>query len=322
MARTMRAVDIGEDKSVFVAEAPIPEPGPGQVRIKAAYAGINRADLVQRRGFYSPPPGASPILGMEVSGVIDALGEGAARWKVGDAVCTIMAGGGYAEYSVAEASAVLPLPEGLSLEQACAIPEAAMTVWQCVFQMGALKSDETLLLHGGASGIGVIGIQMAVAHGARVFATAGDDAKCGIVRLLGARAINYKTEDFEAILKAEGRADVVLDMVGGEYVQKNISSMNPNGRCVQIAFMTGSKVTLDLMALMLKRLSITGATLRARTIEEKAALAAEVERHVWGWIEAGQITPVIDSVYALEDVDQAHTRMAAGKHAGKILLKL
>jgi putative PIG3 family NAD(P)H quinone oxidoreductase len=322
----MRVVDVGEDKAVFVTEASIPAPGPGQVRIKAAYAGLNRADLVQRRGFYPPPPGASLILGMEVSGVIDALGPdlggGAARWKVGDEVCTIMPGGGYAEYSVVEASVVLPLPQGLSLEQACAVPEAAMTVWQCVFQMGALRSNETLLLHGGASGIGVIGIQMAVAHGARVFATAGDDEKCALVTRLGARSINYKTEDFEAILKAEGRADVVLDMVGGDYVQKNISSMNPNGRCVQIAFMTGSKVTLDLMPLMLKRLSITGATLRARTVEEKAALAAEVERHVWPWIESGKITPIIDSVFPLEDVDQAHTRMAAGKHAGKILLKL
>jgi putative PIG3 family NAD(P)H quinone oxidoreductase len=318
----MRAIDINEDKSLFVADAPVPEPGPGEVRIKVAYAGLNRADLLQRRGFYPPPAGASPILGMEVSGRVDALGSGVARWRVGEEVCTVMPGGGYAEYATVRADAVLPTPPGLTLEQAGAIPEASCTVWQCVFELGALAADEALLLHGGASGIGVIGIQMAVARGARVFSTAGDDAKCALVAGLGARAINYKTEDFEAIVHTEGRVDVVLDMVGGDYVQKNLSCLNPDGRCVQIAFQHGSKVTVDLMPIMLKRLRLAGATLRGRDPQEKARLARAVEAHVWPWIGAGKIKPVIDSVFALAEVEQAHARMAAGKHAGKILLKL
>jgi putative PIG3 family NAD(P)H quinone oxidoreductase len=324
MPATMRAIQIGNDenKSLSVVEVPVPAPKPGEVRIKIAYSGLNRADLLQRRGFYPPPAGASSVMGMEITGVIEAVGEGAKRWKEGDAVCTVMPGGGYAEYATVDWGAVLPIPAPLSLQDACAIPEAACTVWQCVFEMGALKPTEAVLMHGGASGVGVIGIQMAVAHGAKVFSTAGDDEKCALVTRLGARAINYKTEDFEAIVRAEGRVDVVLDMVGGEYVQKNFACLNQDGRCVQIAFLHGSKVTVDLMPIMLKRILFTGATLRGRNDAEKARLSAEVEKHVWPWIAAGKIKPVVDSVYALEDVEQAHARMAAGKHAGKLILKL
>jgi putative PIG3 family NAD(P)H quinone oxidoreductase len=324
MPARMRAIAIGDDKdkSLSVVEVPLPEPKPGEVRIKIAYSGLNRADLLQRRGFYPPPAGASPIMGMEITGVVEALGAGAGRWKEGDRVCTVMPGGGYAEFATVDAGAVLPIPAPLSLEEACAIPEAACTVWQCVFEMGALKPGETLLLHGGASGVGVIGIQMAVAHGAKVFSTAGDDEKCALVTRLGARAINYRAEDFEAIVRAEGRTDVVLDMVGGDYVQKNFACLNPDGRCVQIAFLHGSKVTVDLMPIMLKRILFTGATLRGRNDAEKARLSAEVEKYVWPWIASGKVKPVIDSVFALEDVEDAHARMAASKHAGKIILKV
>jgi putative PIG3 family NAD(P)H quinone oxidoreductase len=318
----MRAIEVGEDKELSVVQLPVPEPRAGEVRIKVAYAGLNRADLLQRRGFYPPPAGAPTTMGLEVSGIIEALGAGVTRWKIGDEVCTVLPGGGYAEYVTTAAGVVLPLPPGLSLEQACAVPEAACTVWQCVFEMGALKPTETLLLHGGASGVGVIGVQMAVAYGAKVYATVGDDAKCALVAGYGARAINYKTEDFETIVRAEGRADVVLDMVGGEYVQKNFSCLNPDGRCVQIAFLHGSKVNIDLMPVMLKRIHFTGATLRGRNDAEKARLSSEVEKHVWPWIGAGKVKPLIDSVYALEDADAAQARMAASKHAGKLLLRL
>lgn len=324
MPDVMRAIAVGEDenKSLSIVEVPKPAPKPGEVRIKVAYAGLNRADLLQRRGFYPPPAGSSPIMGLEVTGVVEALGAGAKRWKEGDQVCTVLPGGGYADYAIVAADVALPIPAPLSLQDACAIPEAACTVWQCVFEMGALKPTETLLLHGGASGVGVIGIQMAVAHGSKVYSTAGDEAKCELVTRLGARAINYKAEDFEAIVRAEGRADVVLDMVAGDYVQKNFSCLNVDGRCVQIAFLHGSKVTVDLLPIMLKRIHFTGATLRGRNDVEKARLSSEVEKYVWPWIASGKVKPVVDSVYPLEQVEDAHARMAASKHAGKLILKL
>ncbi len=322
MAETMRAVAVGEDHTVSIEQTARPAPGAGEVLIRVACAGVNRADLLQRRGFYPPPPGASSIMGLEVSGTVEVLGAGVARWRVGDQVCALLAGGGYAEYVAAPEGSVLPIPKGLSLEQAGAIAEATFTVFANVFETGALKSGETLLVHGGASGIGTTAIQMARAHGAKVFATAGDEAKCKLVTALGARAINYKSEDFEAIVKAEGGADVILDMVGGPYVQKNISVAKPFGRIVNIAHMEGAKTEVNFMPVMLKRLVLTGSTLRTRPIAEKARLAFEVETRVWPWIAAGKVKPVIDSVFPLEDVDAAHTRMAASKHAGKILLKL
>ena len=322
MAETMRAVAVGEDHTVSVERTARPAPGAGEVLIRVAYAGINRADLIQRRGFYPPPPGASPIMGLEVSGIVEALGAGVSRWRVGEQVCALLAGGGYAEYVAAPEGSVLPIPDGFTLEQAGAIAEATFTVFANVFETGALKQGETLLVHGGASGIGTTAIQMARAHGAKVFATAGEEAKCKLVSDLGARAINYKTEDFEAIVKAEGGADVILDMVGGPYMQKNINVAKPFGRIVNIAHMEGAKTEVNFMPLMLKRLVITGSTLRARPIAEKARLAHEVETRVWPWIAAGAVKPVIDSVFPLEDIDAAHTRMAASKHAGKILLRL
>jgi putative PIG3 family NAD(P)H quinone oxidoreductase len=322
MAETMRAVAVGVDHTVSVERTARPAPGAGEVLIRVAYAGINRADLIQRRGFYPPPPGASPIMGLEVSGIVEALGAGVTRWRVGDQVCALLSGGGYAEYVAAPEGSVLPVPAGLTLKQAGAIAEATFTVFANVFETGALKPGETLLVHGGASGIGTTAIQMARAYGAKVIATAGDDAKCKLVTDLGARAINYKTEDFEAIVKAEGGADVILDMVGGPYVQKNINIARPFGRIVNIAHMEGAKTEVNFMPVMLKRLVITGSTLRARPIAEKARLAHEVETRIWPWIAAGKVKPVIDSVFPLEDVDSAHTRMAASKHAGKILLQL
>ncbi|HWA23095.1 MAG TPA: NAD(P)H-quinone oxidoreductase [Caulobacterales bacterium] len=322
MADAMRAVAIGADHTVSVEQTGKPVPAAGEVLIAVAYAGLNRADLLQRRGFYPPPPGASPIMGLEVSGTVAAVGAGVSRWKAGDQVCALLAGGGYAEYVAAPEGSVLSLPAGISLEQAGALMEATFTVFANVFEAGGLKPDETLLIHGGASGIGTTGIQMARAHGAKVFATAGDEAKCALVAQLGARAINYRAEDFEAIVKAEGGADVILDMVGGPYVQKNINLANRGGRIVNIAYVEGAKAEVNFMPVMLKSLIITGSTLRARAIAEKARLAREVEARVWSWIEAGKVKPVIDSVFALEDVDAAHTRMAVSKHAGKILLKM
>lgn len=315
----MRAVAIGPDKTVAVAEIATPAPAPGEVLIRVAYAGINRADLLQRRGFYPPPKGAPETMGLEVSGIIE---QGGARFKPGDRVCALLAGGGYADYVAADEGAVLPIPEGLTLEQAGAIAEATFTVYTNVFEAGGLKSGEVFLVHGGASGIGTFAIQMARAHGARVFATAGDDAKCALAEQLGARAINYKTEDFEQIVSEAGGCDVILDMVGGDYVQKNINALRFGGRVVNIAYMHGAKVTVDFMALMRKHGVLTGSTLRARPAGEKARLAKEVERIVWPWLESGKVKPVIDSVFALEDVDAAQGRMAGGKHAGKILLRV
>jgi putative PIG3 family NAD(P)H quinone oxidoreductase len=315
----MRAVVIADDKSVSVGQADKPEPRAGEVLIKVAYAGINRADLLQRRGNYPVPPGASPILGMEVSGVIE---RGGARFKPGDEVCALLAGGGYAEYVTAPEGSVLPLPKGVSLEQGAALPEATFTVWANVFEPGALKTGEVFLCHGGASGIGVFAIQMAKAHGATVFATAGDDEKCALVERLGAKAINYRKQDFEAVLKEAGGADVILDMVGGDYVQKNINILRLNGRCVNIAYMQGAKVTVDFMVAMRKNAILAGSTLRPRPVEEKARLAREVERVVWPWVETGKVKLIVDSVFALDDVEAAMARMNANLNAGKILLKV
>ncbi len=321
MADTMRAVAVGGDFSVSVQPTAKPVAGPGEVLIRVAYAGLNRADLLQRRGMYPVPAGATPIMGLEVSGIVDSVGAGATRWKKGDQVCALLAGGGYAEYVAAPEGSVLPLP-GVSLEQAGALMESTITVFANVFEAGALKPGETLLIHGGASGIGVIGIQMGVAHGAKVFSTAGDAEKCKLVSDLGARAINYRTEDFEAILKEAGGVDVVLDMVGGSYMQKNINIAKQGGRIVNIAHLNGSKTEVDFMPVMRKHLIITGSTIRARPIPEKARLAREVEARVWPWIAAGKVKPIIDSVYPLEEIEAAHARMTANKNAGKILLKM
>lgn len=316
-----RAIHHEAGQPLVLTALPMPQPGPGQVLIAVEAAGINRPDLVQRAGLYPPPPGAPQTMGLEAAGRIVKLGEGVTRWQLGDAVTALLPGGGYAAHAVADEGSCLPMPAGLSMVEAAALPETGLTVWANVFERGALAPGETLLVHGGASGIGTTAIQMAVAHGARVFVTAGDADKCALCERLGAtRAINYRTEDFADVLKAAGGADVVLDMVGGAYVQKNIDLMRPDGRIVSIAFLQGPSVSLNLMPVMLKRLTLTGSTLRARPVAEKARLAAAVEKTVWPWIAAGRVRPVIDTTFPLAEAEAAQARMTAGTHAGKIVL--
>jgi NADPH:quinone reductase len=317
----VRKIIHGNDQPLTLAVVARPEPGAGEILIRVAAAGVNRPDLTQRAGFYPPPPGAPETLGLEVSGTVEAVGRGVTRWREGDEVCALLAGGGYATYAIAHEGSVLPAPKNLSLVEAAALPETVFTVWANVFQTAALKPKERILIHGGASGIGTTAIQMCKAHGARVYATAGDDAKVKLCEQLGAeRGINYKTEDFETVVRDLGGADVVLDMVGGPYVQKNLNVLNDHGRCIVIAFLQGPHADLNLMRLMLKRLTLTGATLRSRSNEEKARIASEVERVVWPWIEAGKVKPVIDSTFPLADAEGAHARLQSGAHAGKVVL--
>ena len=317
----MRKIVHGSDQPLHIAVVARPEPGPHEVLIRVAGAGVNRPDLVQRAGLYPPPPGAPETLGLEVSGTIEAVGANVARWREGDHVVALLPGGGYATYAIAHEGSVLPAPKGIPLVEAAGLPETVFTVWANVFESGALKPGETLLVHGGASGIGTTAIQMAKAFGARVFATAGDAEKVALCEKLGAeRGINYRTEDFEEIVREAGGADVVLDMVGGPYVQKNINIMNDHGRIVMIAFLKGPTAEVNLMRLMLKRITLTGSTLRARSHEEKARIAANVHNCVWPWIEAGKVKQIIDSTFPLDQAEQAHQRLESGAHAGKIVL--
>lgn len=322
---TMRAVRAVDQKPVLV-EAEVPQPGPGEVLVKVRATALNRADLMQAMGLYPPPKGASDILGLELAGEIAALGDGVSRWKVGDAVCALVAGGGYAEYCAVPEGSCLPKPASLSWEQAGAAAEAFFTVWTNVSDRARLKEGETLLVHGGASGIGTTAIQLYAARGHKVFTTAGGPEKVALCRKLGAfRAIDYKSEDFVSVVKAEtgGRGvDVILDMIGGDYVQKNIDSLALEGRVVNIAYQNGANVTVNLLTVMLKRLSILASTLRARTAAEKAAVAAGVMRDAWPLVESGKIAPVVDSVFPLDRVAEAHARMATGAHAGKIVLSV
>jgi putative PIG3 family NAD(P)H quinone oxidoreductase len=321
MAGSMKLISHAPGAPLQMSEAPIPVPSDGQILIKVAAAGMNRPDLLQREGRYPPPPGAPDTLGLEVAGVVEAVGAGVTRWKVGDQVCALLAGGGYAEYALAYEGSALPAPKGLSLTEAACLPETVFTVWANVFESGALKPGETILIHGGSSGIGTTAIQMAKAHGARVFITAGSADKCAACEKLGAdRAINYKTEDFEAIVRDAGGADVILDMVGAPYIAKNINAAKPLGRIVMIAHLEGAQAEINLMLIMLKRLTLTGSTLRSRAVAEKARIAAEVERHVWPWIEAGKLKPVIDSTFPLADAETAMNRLASSAHIGKIVL--
>ena len=317
----MQKIVHGPDVPLHLAVVARPEPGPHEILIRVAAAGVNRPDLTQRAGFYPPPPGAPETLGLEVAGVVESVGAGVTRWHPGDEVCALLPGGGYATYAIAHEGSALRVPKGLSLTEAAALPETVFTVWANVFESGALQPRETLLVHGGASGIGTTAIQMAKAHGARVLATAGDAAKVKLCEKLGAdRGINYREEDFEAVANYSGGVDVVLDMVGGAYVQKNLNILNDRGRCVMIAFQQGPQAELNLMRLMLKRLTLTGSTLRSRSNEEKARIAREVERVVWPWIEAGKVKPVIDSIFPLAEAEQAHARLQSGSHAGKVVL--
>ena len=300
---------------------PLPTPGPGEILIRNVACGVNRPDQIERLGFYPAPPGAPEGLGLEVAGHVEAVGDGVSGFAAGDAVCALVAGGGYARYSIAPAGSVLPVPDGVAVEDAAGLPETVFTVWTNVFEIGALSRGETVLVHGGTSGIGSTAIQMAKAAGARVIATAGTADKVALCKTLGADiAIHYREEDFEAVVTEAGGADVILDMVGGAYVQKNINCANMGARLVSIAFLTGSRVELDLMRVMLKRITLTGSTLRARPLAEKARLAAAVKATVWPWIAAGKLAPVVVSRFRLEDVRAAHARLDSGAHAGKILL--
>ena len=303
---------------------PVPEPDRGEVRIRVHAAGVNRPDMLQRQGAYPPPKGASDVPGLEVAGRIDALGDGISRWNIGDEVCALVPGGGYAEYCIAHASHCLTVPEGLTLTEAAAIPETFFTVWHNVFERGGLKRGETLLVHGGTSGIGTTAIQLAIAFGAHVIVTAGTDEKCRACIELGAkRAVNHRTEDFvEAVRHAtDGRgANVILDMVGGDYVDRNYTAAAKDGRIVQIAFLKGQRVEADFSKLMRKRLTHTGSTLRPRSAEFKARLAAKLDETVWPLLAQRRIAPVMDTIFPLADAWRAHERMEEGVHTGKIVL--
>jgi putative PIG3 family NAD(P)H quinone oxidoreductase len=303
---------------------PLPQPAEGEVLVKAAAAGVNRPDVAQRQGNYPPPKGATDIPGLEIAGEVVALGPGVRRWKLGDKVMALVVGGGYAEYCPAHESHCLPVPAGLSMVEAAAIPETFFTVWHNTFERGRLAAGETLLVHGGSSGIGTVAIQLAKAFGARVVTTAGSAEKCEACRKLGADvAINYKTEDFVAATKAATAglgAEVVLDMVGGDYIERNYEAAAIDGRIVQIAFLGSSKATVDFRRLMLKRLTHTGSTLRARSVADKAAIARAVEDRVLPLIAAGKVKPLIDSTFPLREAAAAHAKMEASTHIGKIVL--
>ena len=304
-------------------EKPRPEPGPGQVLIQVKAAGINRPDVAQRKGNYPAPVGASTdIPGLEVAGLITECGVGVSQWQAGDAVCALLSGGGYAEYAVAESRHCLPVPYNWNFEEAASLPETVFTVWHNVFQRGNLQAGETFLVHGGSSGIGITAIQLAKAWGARVFCTAGSAGKCAACEELGAeRAINYCVEDFAEILRAEG-VDVILDMVGGEYISKNLQLLKPDGRLVFINAMQGAKAEFNALQVMQKRLTITGSTLRAREPSFKAALAADIQKNVWPLLEKGDFRPVIYKIYSLEEAAEAHRLLETSTHIGKIMLSL
>jgi NADPH:quinone reductase len=305
---------------------PLPQPGDNEILVAVAAAGVNRPDVLQRQGGYPPPPGAPETPGLEIAGEVVAVGSGVRRYRPGDRVCALVPGGGYAEYcTVAEANA-LPIPGDLGMVEAAGLPETFFTVWTNVFTRGRLQPGEILLVHGGSSGIGTTAIMMARVWGARVFATAGSAEKCRACEDLGAeRAINYRQEDFvEAVLAATDKhgADVILDMVGGEYVARNFKAAARDGRIVNIAFLQGSKVEINLLPLMLKRLTLTGSTLRPRSVEEKAEIARALEEHIWPHIAAGRIRPVIHQTFPLRDAAAAHALMDSGAHIGKIILEV
>ena len=323
----MIAIEItspGEPDVLVPVERPRPVPAAGEVLIKVAAAGVNRPDVFQRRGRYPPPPGASDIPGLEVSGIVEALGPGVDTFHAGDAVCALVAGGGYAEYCVAPAPQCLPAPRGLDLVAAGGIPETFFTVWTNVFDRGRLRASESILVHGGSSGIGTTAIQLARARGARVFATAGSAEKCAACERLGAeRAINYRSEEFVAIVRelTGGRGvDVVLDMVGGEYFARNVDALAVEGRLVEIATLQGVKAELNIQTIMQRRLTITGSTLRARPVVEKAAIAAAVRREVWPLLESGAVKPIVFRTFPLRQAADAHRLMESSAHIGKLVL--
>ena len=326
MTEQMRAVEItqaGGPEVLQPVTRDIPQPGHGDVLLKIAYAGVNRPDALQRAGLYAPPPEASDLPGLEASGQVVAVGSGVSGISVGDQVCALLPGGGYAEYATTPAAHCLPVPDGMALKEAACLPETFFTVWSNVFQRGGLKAGEKFLVHGGSSGIGTTAIQLANHFGARVFTTAGNADKCRICTELGAeRAINYREEDFVDIIRTEGGADLILDMVGGSYLPKNVKCLANDGRLVQIAFLQGSKVDLNFAQVMMRRLTITGSTLRPQSDLAKARIADALREHVWPLLSAGKIAPVMDSEFALDQAADAHARMEGSTHIGKIVLKV
>ena len=323
---SMKVIEIVEPGGPSVLKSSIrniPKPKRNEVLIKISYAGINRPDVLQRSGSYLPPPGASDLPGLEASGIIFAIGENVTNWEVGDEVCALLPGGGYAEYAVTQASHCLPVPTGMSLKQAAALPETLFTVWSNVFQRGGLKPNEKFLVHGGSSGIGTMAIQLANLFGSEVYATAGNEAKCSACEELGAiRAINYNKEDFLEVIKSIGGVHLILDMVGGAYIEKNIKALVDDGRLVQIAFLKGAKVELNFAQIMTRRLTVTGSTLRPQSDLSKSQIASELLEKIWPLLSTGRINPVINSVFDLNDVSSAHLLMESSKHIGKIVLKV
>lgn len=326
MIKGMQVVEITKpgDPSVLIPTTRVvPIPKFGQVLIKVAYAGVNRPDVLQRAGLYNPPPNASDLPGLEASGYVVALGEGVSGIRIGDEVCALLPGGGYAEYTVTQADHCLPVPEGLSMQEAACLPETYFTVWSNVFQRGALQAGERFLVHGGSSGIGTTAIQLASVFGARVFATAGSDKKCQVCRKLGAEiAVNYKLQDFVEVIRKEGGANMILDMVGGDYIPRNIKSLAKDGRLVQIAFLQGAKVKMNFAEIMTRRLTITGSTLRPQSDLAKAKIAYSLRKKVWPLLEKGRLKTVLDNTFDLQDASKAHARMESGAHIGKIVLKV
>jgi NADPH2:quinone reductase len=330
LPQTMTAIEIAEfgpPEGLRPRQLPVPQPGHGEVLIKVAAAGVNRPDVMQRSGNYPPPPGAPDTPGLEVAGTVAAVGPGVAEVATGDDVCALVAGGGYAEYCLAPEPLCLPVPAGLTMVEAAALPETFFTVWTNLFQRGGLVGGERALIHGGSSGIGTTAIQLARAFGARVFATAGSADKCRACEDLGAeRAINYRAEDFVAVVNeltdGEG-VDVILDMVGGDYVMRNVAALGVEGRLVQIAVLNGPKVgDFNILPVMVKRLTVTGSTLRPRSVAQKAVIADELRQHVWPLLESGAVRPVIDTTLPLDRAAEAHARMESSVHVGKIMLEV
>jgi NADPH2:quinone reductase len=324
----MNAIEIssfGGAERLQPCRRPIPQPGPGEVLIRVQAAGVNRPDLMQRQGLYPPPPGASDIPGLEIAGTVAAVGAGVASPQINDEICALVTGGGYADYCLAAAPLCLPIPQGLGWAEAAALPETFFTVWANVFERGRLQPKESLLVHGGTSGIGVAAIQMARAFGSAVFATAGTDGKCRCCEQLGAHAINYRQQDFAAAVlgRTDGLGvDVILDMVGGDYLQRNLSCLAEEGRLVQIAFQHGPKTQINLASILHKRLSLTGSTLRPRSVAEKARIAGALLAQVWPKLETGAIRPIVHAVFPLEQAADAHRLMESGTHIGKIILQV
>lgn len=321
----MKVIEIeggkGPASALYVGERPVPSPAIGEILIRVRAAGVNRPDIIQRTGRYPAPAGASDVLGLEVAGEVVAVGEGVSRWAEGDPVCALLGGGGYAEYAVVDARHALPIPEGLSFEEASALPETAFTVFTNVFEGGALKEGETLLVHGATSGIGVMAIQMAKAAGARVIATSRTAEKAAAALELGADiSLDASSTDLATAIKTAGGADVVLDMIGADYAELNLMALKERGRWVVIASLTGARAEIDLQRIMLKKLVLTGSTLRSRSADEKARLAAEVERTVWPWITGGRIKARIHQTFPLDRAADAHAALEAGDHIGKIVL--